>query len=120
MINPINISNIAAQQKTLKSGNVNFKGIHNLAQDVLVISGKETKAKIFTNNVNYQTLAQIKSICSHPVFRDIPIRIMPDTHAGKGSCIGFTQQLNKENPRVNPNMVGVDIGCGMLVLKISP
>ena len=32
---------------------------------------------------------------------------------------GFTQKLNTENPRVNPNMVGCDIGCGMLVLKIS-
>ena len=44
---------------------------------------------------------------------------MPDVHSGKGVTIGFTQMINKENPRINPNMVGVDIGCGMLVLKIS-
>ena len=48
-----------------------FKGYtKQLAQDVLEITGKETKAKIFTNNINYRTFEQIKAICSHPVFRD--------------------------------------------------
>jgi len=104
--------------KSGKSRSISFKGINGLVQDVLVIAGKETKAKIFTNNVNYQTLAQIKAICSHPVFRDIPVRIMPDTHAGKNSVVGFTAKIGA-NSEVIPSLISGDIGCGMLCVKLD-
>ena len=98
--------------------NQNFKGGMNLAKDVFEISGTQTKEKIFTNNINYQTLAQIKAICSHPVFKDVPVRIMPDTHAGKNSVVGFTAPI-LQNGAVIPSLISGDIGCGMLCVSID-
>ena len=83
------------------------------------ITGKYGTAKIYATTVEEECVSQIYGFMNSPVVENCNIAIMPDTHAGKGSCIGFTQKINKESPRVNPNMVGVDIGCGMLVLKIS-
>ena len=83
------------------------------------IIGKYGTAKVYATTVEDECVSQIYGFMNSPVVEGCNIAIMPDTHAGKGSCIGFTQMVNKENPRVNPNMVGVDIGCGMLVLKIS-
>ena len=83
------------------------------------IIGKYGTAKVYATTVEDECVSQIYGFMNSPVVEGCNIAIMPDTHAGKGSVIGFTQMINKENPRVNPNMVGVDIGCGMLVLKIS-
>lgn len=83
------------------------------------IIGKYGTAKVYATTVEDECVSQIYGFMNSPVVEGCNIVIMPDTHAGRGSCIGFTQMINKENPRVNPNMVGVDIGCGMLVLKIS-
>lgn len=83
------------------------------------ITGKYGTAKVYATTVEDECVSQIYGFMSSPVVEGCNIAIMPDTHAGKGAAIGFTQMINKENPRVNPNMVGVDIGCGMLVLKIS-
>ena len=83
------------------------------------ITGKYGTAKVYATTVEDECVSQIYGFMNSPVVEGCNIAIMPDTHAGKGSCIGFTQMINNENPRVNPNMVGVDIGCGMLVLKIS-
>ena len=83
------------------------------------ITGKYGTAKVYATTVEDECVSQIYGFMNSPVVENCNIAIMPDTHAGKGSCIGFTQKINKDNPRVNPNMVGVDIGCGMLVLKIS-
>lgn len=83
------------------------------------IIGKYGTARIYATTVEDECVSQIYGFMNSPVVEGCNIAIMPDTHAGKGSCIGFTQMINKENSRVNPNMVGVDIGCGMLVLKIS-
>ena len=83
------------------------------------IIGKYGTAKVYATTVEDECVSQIYGFMNSPVVEGCNIAIMPDTHAGKGSCIGFTQMINNENPRVNPNMVGVDIGCGMLVLKIS-
>lgn len=83
------------------------------------ITGKYGTAKVYATTVEDECVSQIYGFMNSPVVENCNIAIMPDTHAGKGSCIGFTQKINKNNPRVNPNMVGVDIGCGMLVLKIS-
>lgn len=72
--------------------------------------------KIFTDNIEESALDQIKELLSIDVFSDKKIRIMPDVHSGSGCVIGFTGDLGD---KVIPNIVGVDIGCGMLVLKLG-
>ena len=68
--------------------------------------------KIFTENIEDTAINQIKELLSINVFSGCKIRIMPDVHAGAGCVIGFTGNLGD---KVIPNIVGVDIGCGMLV-----
>lgn len=72
--------------------------------------------KIFTDNIEQNALEQIKALLSIDVFSDKKIRIMPDVHAGVGCVIGFTGDLGD---KVIPNIVGVDIGCGMRALKLG-
>lgn len=72
--------------------------------------------KIFTDNIEESALAQINELMSQPVFEDAKVRIMPDVHAGKGCVIGFTADLGD---KVVPNLVGVDIGCGMLTVTLG-
>lgn len=72
--------------------------------------------KIFTDNVEESALEQIKELLSIDVFSDKNIRIMPDVHAGAGCVIGFTGDLGD---KVIPNIVGVDIGCGMRILNLG-
>ena len=72
--------------------------------------------KIFTDNIEENALEQIKTLLSIDVFADKKIRIMPDVHAGAGCVIGFTGNLGD---KVIPNIVGVDIGCGMRVLNLG-
>ena len=72
--------------------------------------------KIFTDNIEENALEQIKELLSIDVFSDKKIRIMPDVHAGAGCVIGFTGDLGD---KVIPNIVGVDIGCGMRILKLG-
>jgi len=72
--------------------------------------------KIFTDNIEENALEQIKELLSIDVFSDKKIRIMPDVHAGAGCVIGFTGDLGN---KVIPNIVGVDIGCGMRVLNLG-
>ena len=66
--------------------------------------------RIFTDNIEESAIEQIKALLSVPVFSRCKIRIMPDVHAGAGCVIGFTGNLGE---RVIPNIVGVDIGCGI-------
>ena len=72
--------------------------------------------KIFTDNIEETALEQIKELLSIDVFSDKKIRIMPDVHTGAGCVIGFTGDLGD---KVIPNIVGVDIGCGMRVLNLG-
>lgn len=72
--------------------------------------------KIFTDNVEETALSQIRELMSIDVFSDKKIRIMPDVHAGAGCVIGFTGNLGD---KVIPNIVGVDIGCGMRVISLG-
>lgn len=72
--------------------------------------------KIFTDNIEDGALEQIKTLISIDVFSDKKIRIMPDVHAGAGCVIGFTGNLGE---KVIPNIVGVDIGCGMRILNLG-
>ena len=68
--------------------------------------------KIFTDDIEDSAIEQINELLSINVFSQCKIRIMPDVHAGAGCVIGFTGNLGD---RVIPNIVGVDIGCGILV-----
>lgn len=72
--------------------------------------------KIFTDNVEPEALNQIYTLIKQPVFADCKVRIMPDVHAGAGCVIGFTADLGD---KVIPNIVGVDIGCGMLTVELG-
>ena len=72
--------------------------------------------KIFTDNIEGQALNQVYTLAKIPAFADSKIRIMPDVHAGSGCVIGFTADLGD---KVIPNIVGVDIGCGMLTVELE-
>lgn len=72
--------------------------------------------KIYTDNIESSAIEQIQQLLSIDVFSDKKIRIMPDVHAGAGCVIGFTGDLGD---KVIPNIVGVDIGCGMRVAKLG-
>ena len=72
--------------------------------------------KIFTTNVEQQAIDQIDLLLAQDAFKDCKIRIMPDVHAGSGCVIGFTGNLGD---KVIPNIVGVDIGCGMLTINLG-
>lgn len=72
--------------------------------------------KIFAKDVEQEALDQINLLLSQKPFENCKVRIMPDVHAGKGCVIGFTANLGN---RVIPNIVGVDIGCGMLTVPLG-
>ena len=72
--------------------------------------------KIFTNNIEQSAKEQIDLLLEQDAFKDCKVRIMPDVHAGAGCVIGFTGNLGD---KVIPNIVGVDIGCGMLCVNLG-
>ena len=72
--------------------------------------------KIFTNVIEDEALNQINTLINQPAFKDCKVRIMPDVHAGAGCVIGFTADLGN---KVIPNIVGVDIGCGMTTFELG-
>jgi RNA-splicing ligase RtcB len=81
-----------------------------------VINGTYNNAKIFTDIVDDSCEEQIKGLLDLEVFKDAQVRIMPDCHAGASCVIGFTANLGD---KVIPNIVGVDIGCGMLTIELG-
>lgn len=72
--------------------------------------------KVFTDDIEQEAINQINELLDQEAFKDSKIRIMPDVHAGKGCVIGFTGNLGD---KVIPNIVGVDIGCGMLCVELG-
>lgn len=72
--------------------------------------------KIFTDNIEPEALNQVYTLIKQPAFAECKVRIMPDVHAGAGCVIGFTADLGE---KVIPNIVGVDIGCGMLTVELG-
>ena len=83
---------------------------------MIEVNGKYNNAKIFTDNVEQTAISQIIELCNEESFKDTKIRIMPDVHAGKGCTIGTTITLNG---KVVPNLVGVDLGCGVFCVKLA-
>lgn len=80
------------------------------------LSSKYTNAKIYTSNPLENAIEQIQELIEQPFMEGTTVRIMPDYHAGKGCVIGTTIKLNG---KVVPNLVGVDVGCGVSVSKIN-
>ena len=83
---------------------------------MIEIQGKYNKALCYTDTLDAGAYAQILSVCNEEAFADAKIRIMPDVHAGKGCTIGTTMTITD---KVVPNMVGVDIGCGMYTVCLG-
>jgi RNA-splicing ligase RtcB len=71
---------------------------------------------IFAETFEYEAFEQVKRLANFEAYQYSKIRIMPDAHAGKGCTVGTTMTIKD---RVTPNLVGVDIGCGMLTVKLK-
>jgi len=74
------------------------------------IKGRFATAKVFARSIENEALLQIKAICDNELYEGQTIRIMPDVHAGKSALVGFTTRIGA---KVNPWLIGVDIGCGL-------
>lgn len=83
---------------------------------MLEVNGKFNTAIVYSNELDDVSVSLIRCVCDQEAFRDSKIRIMSDVHAGKGCCIGTTMTIKD---KVVPSMVGVDIGCGMEVIKLG-
>jgi len=84
-------------------------------KSMLEIKGTYNTAKVFTDNIESEAIAQIRELCDQEFTQGSIIRIMPDAHAGIGCVIGTTMTITD---KVVPNLVGVDIGCGMETIKL--
>jgi RNA-splicing ligase RtcB len=82
---------------------------------MLELKGTCRSAKIFAVDIEHSALEQIRNVVNHPAFAGQTIRVMPDVHAGAGCVIGFTSTFGD---KVVPNIVGVDIGCGVAAWKL--
>ena len=83
---------------------------------MIELQGKYNKAKVFNDNVESSAQGQILALCNQEAYKDSTIRVMPDVHAGKGCTIGTTMQIKD---KICPNLVGVDIGCGVVVIELK-
>ena len=82
---------------------------------MLEVTGKHNQAKIFTDVVGQASIAQVIELCNQEFAAGSRIRLMPDIHAGAGCTIGTTMTITD---KVVPNLVGVDIGCGMETIRV--
>ena len=80
------------------------------------IQGKFNSAVIFTDVVDESSLAQVQLLCDQAFTEGAHIRMMPDIHAGAGCTIGTTMTITD---KIVPNLVGVDIGCGMYAIELE-
>lgn len=83
---------------------------------MIELRGKHNTAKVFTDNIDQETISQVIELLNQSFTDGSKIRIMPDCHAGKGCVVGTTMTLTD---KVVPNLVGVDIGCGMFATKLE-
>ena len=83
---------------------------------MLEIIGKKNKALCYAKVVEEEAIEQIRRMCDYDLAEGCTIRIMPDVHAGKGCTIGTTMTVHD---KVCPNIVGVDLGCGMYTVKLA-
>ncbi len=83
---------------------------------MIEINGVYANAIIYTDEIEASAAGQIRALCDQPFAAGSKIRIMPDVHTGKGCTIGTTMTVGEY---VVPNLVGVDIGCGMDVVRLK-
>ncbi|SET15442.1 RtcB family protein [Anaerobranca gottschalkii] len=83
---------------------------------VKVIKGTYNQALVFTDLIEEKAIEQIHTLCCQPFIKGSKIRIMPDVHVGVGCTIGTTMTIKD---KVVPNLVGVDIGCGIEIIGIG-
>lgn len=82
---------------------------------MIELSGKYGTAKVFTDVVDNESISQVINLLNQPYVQGSKVRMMPDIHAGAGCTIGTTMTISD---KICPNLVGVDIGCGMQVVWI--
>ena len=83
---------------------------------MIELTGAYATAKVYTDFIEPSAEGQIRALCDQPFGAGSKIRIMPDVHTGKGCTIGTTMTVDDF---VVPNLVGVDIGCGMDVVRLE-
>ena len=83
---------------------------------MIEIKGKVNTAICYATVVEDEAIEQIRRMCDHDFTAGSQIRIMPDVHAGKGCTIGTTMTITD---KAVPNIVGVDIGCGMYTAELG-
>ena len=83
---------------------------------MIILNGKYNSAEVFTEVIDQSAISQIIELCNQPFSQGARIRIMPDVHAGAGCTIGTTMTITG---KAVPNLVGVDIGCGMETIRIK-
>ena len=81
-----------------------------------LINKKGVETLVFAETFEYEAYEQIKRLINFEAYENSKVRIMPDAHAGKGCTVGTTMTITD---KVTPNLVGVDIGCGMLTIKLK-
>ena len=86
------------------------------SMDKIEITGKVNTAICYARIVEDEAVEQIRRMCDYPMTKGSRIRIMPDVHAGKGCTIGTTMTIDD---KAVPNVVGVDIGCGMYTVNLG-
>ena len=82
----------------------------------MIIQGKVASAIAYASVIEQEAIDQIRRMCDYEFTEGSTIRIMPDVHAGKGCTIGTTMTIKD---KAVPNVVGVDIGCGMYTVKLN-
>ena len=82
----------------------------------IIKNTKGIETLIFAETFEYEAYDQIRKLVNFEAYEDSKVRIMPDAHAGKGCTVGTTMTITD---KVTPNLVGVDIGCGMLTVKLK-
>lgn len=83
---------------------------------MIEIKGKVNTAVCFAKVVEDEAIEQVRNMCDYELTAGSKVRIMPDVHSGKGCTIGTTMTVHD---KVCPNIVGVDIGCGMYTVKLA-
>lgn len=83
---------------------------------MIELQGKFNIAKVFTDNIENEAISQIITLLNQEFVSGSQICIMPDTHAGAGCTIGTTMTVTD---KIVPNLVGVDIGCGMETVMLD-
>ncbi|MBR2047966.1 MAG: RtcB family protein [Oscillospiraceae bacterium] len=83
---------------------------------MIELQGKYAAAKVFTDVVDAESISQVISLLNQPYAQGSRVRMMPDIHAGAGCTVGTTMTIRD---KICPNLVGVDIGCGMETIRIK-